>query len=95
MKGKQGGQSEGGGMIVGAEVCAMHSENGRWPPAKECGQPPEAARGQGRGPPPKPAEGATSASTPPHQHAEGTSSTSTFRLGLPDFSLLISRTVEE
>ena len=38
MKGKQGGQSEGGGMIVGAEVCAMHSENGRWPPAKECGQ---------------------------------------------------------
>lgn len=53
MKGKQGGQSEGGGMIVGAEVCAMHSENGRWPPAKECGQPPEAARGQGRGPPPQ------------------------------------------
>lgn len=51
MKGKQGGSEWGGGMTVGAELCAMHSENGRWPPAKECGQPPEAARGQGRGPP--------------------------------------------
>lgn len=64
-----------------AEFCAMHSENGRWPPAKECGQPLEAAR---KGHQPQ-----------THQPAEGTSSASTFLLGLPDFSLPISRTVGE
>lgn len=84
MKGKQEGLNEGGDMTVETELCAMHSENGRWPPAKDRGQPLEAARREGRGPPPI-----------PNQPAEGTSSASTFLLGLPDFSLLISRTVEE
>ena len=67
-----------------AEFCAMHSENGRWPPAKECGQPLEAARKARKG-----------THHPPHQPVEGTSSASTFLLGLPDFSLPISRTVGE
>lgn len=54
MKGKQEGLNEGGDMTVETELCAMHSENGRWPPAKDRGQPLEAARREGRGPPPQP-----------------------------------------
>jgi len=82
MKGKQGGVRVGGGHDSGSR--ALCDALWKWKVAPSQGMR-AATRSCKR----------ARKGTPLHQPAEGASSASTFRLGLPDFSLLISRTVEE